>query len=253
MPPAQAAGSSHRDRDNPADNILITGSSRGIGLMLVQHYLAAGRHVIGCSRTASPALEAAGEGGYRHFQVDISDEPSVRSMMRSIRRELGGFGTLVNNAGLSSAELGILASAASLERVLATNVVGTFIVTREALKMMKVAGFGRVINISSVAVPIEETGNSFYAASKIALDRITRQMARELPGTNITVNTVGVSFFRGGSMYEQMNPEALGRYRRRMLDQEPMAVAELASAIDFFVADPRGSLNGQTLYFGGPS
>ena len=134
-----------------------------------------------------------------------------------------------------------------------TNVVGTFIVTRETLKMMKVAGFGRVVNISSIAVPIEVTGNSFYAASKIALDRITRQMAREVPSANITVNTVGVSFVQGGSMYEQTKSEALERYRRRMLDGAPIAITELAYAIDFFVGDARGVLNGQALYFGGPS
>ncbi len=253
MPPTQSAGGSPGDGNSPMRSILITGASRGIGLMLVRHYLAEGRHVIGCSRTPSPVPAEPGQGRYGHFQVDITDEHAVRSMMGSIRRQLGGFGTLVNNAGLFSAELGLLASAASLERVLATNVVGNFIVTREALKMMKAAGFGRVINISSIAVPIEETGNSFYAASKIALHRITSQMARELPGTNITVNTVGVSFIQGGSMYERMKPEALERYRRRMLNGAPITVMELAYAIDFFVDDARGALNGQALYFGGPS
>ena len=232
--------------------IFISGCSRGIGLALTEHYLASGRNVIGCSRTPTELSVDVQDGRFQHHFVDITDERAVGAMMSTIRRSVGGFGTLINNAGASSAQVGMLAKAESLERVLATNVVGNFIVTRDSLRMMRAAGFGRVINISSIAVPLEETGNSFYAASKSALTRITHQMARELKGANITVNTVGVSFFEEGSMFTELGQGAVERYRRRLVDPSPISIAELAYAIDFFAGDETGRITGQTIYFGGP-
>ena len=232
--------------------ILITGTSRGIGQMLAAYYLAEGRSVIGCSRTPATLDHAAAQARYRHFVIDITDESAVKDMMGTIRRE-GGIRILVNNAGAFSAELGLVATGAALRAVLEQNVIGGFLVTREALKIMAATGFGRVINISSIAVPLEESGNAFYAASKQALDRITRQMARELRGANVTVNSVGLSFVEGSGMYERMRPDALERYRRRMAIGRPISIRELAYVIDFFAGDLAGALTGQTLYFGGPS
>ena len=128
-------------------------------------------------------------------------------MMSSIRREVGGFGVLINNAGIASAQPAILAKSSLPLEVLSTNVVGNYVVTRESLKMMRSAGYGRVVNISSIAVPIEEMGNGFYAASKQALTRITHQMVRELKGANITVNTVGISFVEQGTMFQRLRQD----------------------------------------------
>jgi 3-oxoacyl-[acyl-carrier protein] reductase len=159
----------------------------------------------------------------------------------------------VGNAGAFSADLAVLASAATVTKILQQNVVAGFVVAREAAKLMRPAGFGRIVTISSIAVRIPANGNAFYAASKAALQQITEVMALELADSGITLNTIGVSFVEGSGMYEQAKPEALEGYRSRLRVDRPISIDELAHAIDFFADPLAGAVTAQTVYFGGPS
>src|SRR5690242_18252160 len=103
--------------------MLITGTRKGIGRYLCEHYVKTGYQVFGCSRTA-PDWKLQ---GYEHFTTDVTDEAGVVSMMREIRKEHGGLDVLVNNAGIASMNHALLTPAKTVERVFATNVFGTFI------------------------------------------------------------------------------------------------------------------------------
>jgi len=167
--------------------VLITGARKGIGRMLVEHFLARGALVEGCSREAGD-LETA---GYTHHRADVGDEAAVKAVMSSIQRRHGRLDVLVNNAGIASMNHAILTPASMVERIMRTNFTGTFLVSREAAKLMMRRKYGRIVNLSTVAVPMRLAGEAAYAASKAAVETLTRILAHELGELGITCNAVG--------------------------------------------------------------
>ena len=112
---------------------LVTGASKGIGRALVEHLLSQGYQVVGCSRS-DVDWEAE---GFLHLQADVSDEPQVKSLFRDIKRRYGRLDAAINNAAVASMNHFLLTPAASIEKMLSVNVVGTFLVSREAAKLMR--------------------------------------------------------------------------------------------------------------------
>src|SRR5882724_12979931 len=155
---------------------LITGTRTGIGRHLAEHYLRLGHRVVGCSRTAVDWTRE----GYKHYRADVADEKAVKAMFSEIRRSYGRLDHLINNAGIASMNHSLLTPLSTVNAVLDTNVVGTFLFCREAAKLMKVAGYGRMVNVTTVAVPLKLEGEAIYVASKAAVVSLTEVLAREL-------------------------------------------------------------------------
>ncbi|HLN60229.1 MAG TPA: SDR family oxidoreductase [Symbiobacteriaceae bacterium] len=225
---------------------LITGASRGIGLDLVRHYLAKGWNVVGCSRGPG-ALE---HPAYTHHEVDVTDETAVAAMVRAIGRQHGRLDLLVNNAGIASMNLALTTPGSTVERLLATNFIGSFLVAREAAKLMMRRRFGRIVNLSTVAVPLRTEGESIYAASKSAVATFTQILAKELAPFGITCNVVGPGPVRTDLIAGV--PEAR---LQQLVDQLPTrqfsTSADVANAVDFFAKPESQAITGQVLYLGG--
>ena len=168
---------------------LITGTRKGIGRALVDHYLARGHVVVGCSRLPFPDDPLPAR--YTHVTLDVADETAARQLFALVRRQHGRLDHLVNNAGVASMNHCLLTPVDAVERVLRTNVVGSFLFAREAAKLMRRQRVGRIVNFSSVAVPLRLAGEAAYAASKAAVETMTRVLARELAADGITANAVG--------------------------------------------------------------
>ena len=154
---------------------LITGTRKGIGKYLVEHYVNLGHKVVGCSRSA-PDWEM---DGYKHYLADVSDEKAVINIFSSIRKDYGKLDNLINNAGIASMNHAILTPISSVHNVLNTNFVGTFLFCREAAKLMQKNKYGRIVNFSTVAVPLNLAGEAIYAASKAAIVSLTKTLASE--------------------------------------------------------------------------
>ena len=135
---------------------LVTGTRTGIGRFLAEQYAHRGHRVIGCSR--SKADWSA--DGYQHYELDVADESAVRAMFAEIRRKHGRLDHVVNNAGIASMNHALLTSLDSARKVLETNVLGAFLFCREAAKVMKRHRFGRIVNLSTVAVPFKLEGEA---------------------------------------------------------------------------------------------
>ena len=144
---------------------LITGTRKGIGKYLVEHYIKRGHIVVGCSREVPDWTIQ----GYKHYEADVSDEKAVLQIFSGIRKEYGRLDNLINNAGIASMNHTILTPLSSVHSVLNTNVVGTFLFCREAAKLMQKNKYGRIVNFATVATPLKLEGEALYAASKAAM------------------------------------------------------------------------------------
>ena len=225
---------------------LVTGTRKGIGRALAEHYAGRGHRVVGCSRGAVD-WELP---GYVHHELDVSDEPAVKRLFATVRKSYGRLDHLINNAGVASMNHSLLTPLSTVRRVLDTNVAGTFLFCREGAKLMRRNRFGRIVNFTSVAVPLKLEGEAIYAASKAAVLTLTHVLARELGSMGVTVNAVGpvpieTDLIRGvprDKLDKLVAAQAIPRYG---------TFEDVIHVVDFFLDAASGFVTGQNLYLGG--
>jgi len=226
--------------------LLITGASKGIGAHLALHYVEQGYQVVGCSRGPS-SIEA---DGYRHVQLDVGDEPAVNEMFRGIRKEFGRLDALVNNAGVAAMNHSLLTPMENVAEMMTTNFVATFLFCREAGKMMSGRQSGRIVNFTSVAVPLRLEGEAAYASSKAAVEALTGILAKELAPHQITVNAVGPGPVET-DLIRSIPSAKLKELLARQAFQRFTEMDEVAHVVDFFLSPDSRSVTGQVIYLGG--
>jgi len=224
--------------------MLVTGSRRGIGRALVEHYAAQGYEVVGCSRGA--ADDAPGD----HFELDIRDEKAVRMMMRAIRKKHGRLDVLLNNAGVASMNHALTTPVQTMDDLLGVNASGAFLVAREAAKLMRKQRWGRLVFFSTIAVPLRLDGHVAYVASKAAVEGMAGVLARDLATFGITVNTVAPGPVDTDLLRGVPSP-ALDALVERQIIQRMSTFDDIAAVVDFFVSERADMITGQTLYLGG--
>lgn len=232
--------------------VLITGASRGIGRRIADAFLEDGHTVIGVARSPIGSWESPTSDRFEPRVCDVTDESAVKRLFSEIRKRHGRLDVLINNAGMFSSDLLLSASADRFASVLHANLISAHVVTREAAKLMKANGAGRVISISSIASSIALTGNGLYATSKVALEALMKSFAVEFRNSGITFNSVGVSFLENTGMVESLRPEARAHYEARLLAPTPLRFAEIMRAISFFASEDAGSINAQVVTLGSP-
>ena len=226
--------------------ILITGSRKGIGYQLVQYYLNIGCIVIGCSRSESEV----NQDNYIHYTLDVSDEEKVSMMFSDFRKKFGKLDVLINNAGMASLNHSLLTPVSTVKKLFDTNFMGTFIVSRQAVKLMQKNKFGRIINFSTVAVPLNLEGEAIYASSKAAIEQFTKIFSKEVSSMGVTVNLIGptpiqtdlIKAVPKAKIDELLNQQAINRLGE---------FQDVINVIDFFIKRESNFITGQTIYLGG--
>jgi 3-oxoacyl-[acyl-carrier protein] reductase len=231
-----------------SDVLLITGARKGIGRHLAETYLERGHIVAGCSREASDLAHER----YRHFALDVADEKEVVAMFAAIRGEFGRLDALLNNAGIGLMNHILLTPASAMTRVLQTNVVGTMLCSREAAKLMRRGERGRIVNFSTVAVPLRLEGETAYASSKAAVNTLTQILARELGELRITVNAVGPSPVRT-DLTRGIPDDTMQKLIARQAIPRWAEMSDVVNVIDFFLRPESDLITGQIVYLGGIS
>lgn len=219
---------------------VVTGSSRGLGLAVVRRLLADGWTVHGFAR--GPQEPAA---GLVPHVVDVTDPAAVQAAASAVTAA-GRVDLLVNNAGAASMNALLLTPAAVAERLMRVNYLGSFHCLQAFGKAMVRQRAGRIVNVTTVAVPLSLEGEAAYVASKAAVEALTRVAARELASSGVIVSAVGfgpvdTALTRGvpRAQLERINAR-IGR------KQSPSPEA----AADFLLAHARSAESGRIEYLG---
>jgi 3-oxoacyl-[acyl-carrier protein] reductase len=226
--------------------VLITGTRKGIGRALVEHYAGSGCHVVGCSRSPFEGEVP----NYRHYCLDVSDEPAVRRMFSEIKKQEGRLDVLINNAGVASMNHSLLTPMAVVNKIMDTNFTGTFLFCREGARLMQLHRYGRIVNFATVAVPLKLEGEAIYAASKAAVISLTQILAREFADFGITVNAVGPAPIRT-DLISGVSSEKLDALIERQAIKRYGELRDVIQVTDFFVHPASDFVTGQVIFLGG--
>lgn len=226
--------------------ILITGARKGIGRALVEHYLGRGCIVVGCSRKDA----RLSHDRYAHYCLDVADENAIHRMFVDISAKSGRLDVLINNAGIASMNHVLLTSAAKAREIVETNFIGTFLMCREAARLMKKNQFGRIVNLASVATPLKLEGEAVYAASKAAVISFTQVIAKELASFGITVNAIGPTPIET-DLIKSVPREKLDQLISLQAIKRSGTFGDVANLIDFLIRPESDFITGQAIFLGG--
>ena len=244
---------------------LITGGGRGIGRAIALAFALEGARIAVAARTAEQVEQVAAEIGNGAIAVvcDVSDPESVAQMFAQTRERLGDVDILVNNAGIAESATLVTTSDDLWSRHLAINLSGTFYCTRAALPAMLERGWGRVINIASVAAKAGAPYISAYAASKHGVLGLTRSVALEVAARGVTVNAICPGYVETEMVSRgiQQITAKTGRSAEEALDalkkmspQNRLVTAEEVAALALLLASEEGrGINGQGINIDGGS
>lgn len=226
--------------------VVITGTRKGLGLLIANYFLENGYFVYGCSRRQSPLDHK----NYTHYIMDVSSESDVINLVRTVYKERSRIDILVNNAGIASMNHFLLTPYETAKKLMNTNFMGTFLLCREVSKIMIKQRYGRIINFSTVAVPLNLEGELVYSSSKAAVEQLTKVLANEIGTFGITVNAIGPTPIETDlikNVPENKIQELISRQSIKRLGE----FDDILNVLKFFISDDSDYITGQVIYLGG--
>ncbi|MGW1061158.1 3-oxoacyl-ACP reductase FabG [Micromonospora rubida] len=242
---------------------IVTGSARGIGAAVAGRLIEDGIDVAvldidpAAAEAAAASLGRAG-GRATAIGVDVSDAESVRTAVDEVVDRFGPPGILINNAGATRDNLLFYLSPADWDLVINVNLRGTFLMTHAVAEHMAKLGWGRVVNLSSIAA-VGNVGQANYSAAKAGIEGLTKTLALELGPLNITVNAVAPGYVatemtaalaaQAGRTVEEHQAQAAATIPLRRVGQP----RDIADMVAFLASDHASFVSGQIIHVaGGP-
>ncbi|MEN9890642.1 MAG: 3-oxoacyl-ACP reductase [Pseudomonadota bacterium] len=239
--------------NTPQQVALVTGATRGIGKAIAAALADAGFKVIGTATSESGAAtisEALAARGGRGIVLNVTDGAALDAAVDAIVKAEGGLHVLVNNAGITRDGLSMRMKDDDWDAVQDTNLKSVFRACRAVMRPMMKQRHGRIINITSVVGASGNAGQANYAAAKAGVAGMTRALARELGGRNITVNCIAPGFI--ATDMTEVLPEA---QKQALLGQIPLGrlgtPQEIAHAVAFLASPLAGYVTGAELHVNG--
>ena len=230
--------------------VLVTGASRGIGLEAAKHFSKEGYKVIGTSRGDFNLGELIGDERAISAKLDLMSKESIKNLFAELKSEDLLPSVLVNNAGITKDQLFLRMKDEDWDDVIETNLNGLFRVTKAFIKPMVKNKFGRVINISSVAGLMGNSGQVNYSSSKSAMVGFSRSLAKELGSRNITSNVVAPGFIET-DMTTFLNDDEKVEVSKNIPMKRFGTVQDVAKCIVFLASDEANYITGQVISIDG--
>jgi 3-oxoacyl-[acyl-carrier protein] reductase len=226
--------------------VLITGTSRGIGKSLAMQFLKSNACVYGCSRGKSKIDHE----NYKHFEIDLTNEKKIKQMIKSIKEDCDYLNVLVNNAAISSMNHFMLSPDAINKQIFETNVLSLINCSRESVKLLKNGTSPSIINFSSIAVPWSLDGQLLYAASKSAIETVTKVMCKELNDLGIRVNCIGLPPVRT-ALTRTVPKDKIDALINRQVIKRQCKLEDIYNAVTFLSSSKSSFITGEIMYLGG--
>ena len=229
-----------------ARNVIVTGSSRGVGELLTRHFLDEGATVIGVARGPATCEHER----YRHHQADIADPAEVLKLFASLRTSVKTIDLVVNNAAVLTSQYAMIMPAGAAQAMVNLNLLAPFLVAREAAKLMRKRKWGRIIHISSMAARLQPAGDAVYAATKAAVETLANVMARELAPLNITCNTLGITAI-ATDMLQALPAHKIDAVIAALPLPRLATEADIVNVVDFLASERSDYITAQSIFLGG--
>lgn len=217
---------------------IVTGAAQGIGRAIAERLLASGAQVWLWDVDAVAAETTAAElGDAAHpLQVDVADPQSAEGAARSVKKAAGQIDILVNNAGISGANAPLWEyPVEEWRRVIAINLDGVFHCCKAVVPYMIADGYGRIVNIASVAGKEGNPNASAYSTSKAGVIALTKSLGKELAGHDIAVNCVTPAAART-AIFDQMTQEHIDYMLSKIPRERFVGVEEIAAMVAWLVS-----------------
>jgi len=239
---------------------LITGGSRGIGREIAFMMAAEGARVLICARKQDSLDQTVKEFGAKGFEIasfplHVAKSEQVKPMMETVRERLGGLDILVNNVGMNIFTPSIIGAEESLfDKIVDTNLKGTYVMCKHAVPLMKERKGGKIVNISTIAARRAAPGMGIYGIAKAAVDMMTKALAVELAPLNIQVNGIAPCMVRTDFSKPLWSNEAVHKEVVRSIPMGRIAeTAEVAGAVLFLASSASNFITGEVMAVDGGS
>jgi len=235
--------------------VIVTGSSRGIGLAIAKSLAKAGARVVINSRSQERINEISSELQREGLNVigvgaDIQTKEGAEKLIEKATEKWGGVDILVNNAGINRDNLFLRMKEDEWEEVIKTNLNGMFHCTKASIRGMTKKRWGRIINISSIVGITGNPGQANYSAAKAGIIGFTKTLAQEFGGRNITANVIAPGFIE-----TEMTDKLPEKIKEQMLGRIPLGkfgtCDDVAAMVRFLASEEAGYITGQVLVVDG--
>jgi len=249
-----------RDIDFLGKVALVTGGSRGLGRDIALAMAERGAHVAICGRKKENLDQAQEEFTKRGLEVmtrdaNVSRSDEVKALIKAVDERFGSLNILVNNVGTNILTPSVAEADEGLwDKIMATSLKSAFLVSSHAVPLMKKAGGGKIINISSIAARKASRGMGIYCVAKAGLEMLTRVMAVELAADHINVNAVAPSMIRTAFSQPLWSNEGLYHEIRKTIPMGRIAETnDVVGAVLFLASELSEFITGEVVTVDGGS